>query len=534
MQPASQGGSSEIWQGHHSETLLAVALKLLDTEDPAASLREVATCGRLSHPCIVPILDMGVVDGRAWLASPWLAGGNLRQSPSSQWSELRGLVLSLLDALGHAHARGILHRDVKPDNVLFDPSTGAWRLADFGIARIMHGEQSAVHTMGTPWYMSPEQITGDRSRQRPWSDLYSVACLVWHVATGMPPFTGTLVEVLEAQQHKAPPVFTPRFAVPDGLEAWLRVLMRKKPEARASYAADAAAVFRQLEAPVEAFHSTSGPLDTDDTYVVTDLRPRAPETASGIRMPAAPPCELPPLPADDLQPELSDYIVAMRYPRIRRERLETLWSALQQVRATSHSRTVAIPDADVAMALVQAFGVTVSETGQAWVLYLPANVPIWEAVLVALAMPSEPVPLAEGLAERFDIPWDQAAPMAARLLDADLPTVAEICVRVSQERVLVVLAPAAGDCHATLFAAMQRLDHPVLCVQHGAPIGEPLPIDPFTEEELLAAFAATSRTDPHRLADRVALGFRAVRRLVQADARAWLERAARGEGTPPG
>ena len=243
----ASGGAGEVWRARHVETGNEAALKLLFEADDTSWEREVRALNQLQHPHLVPLYDAGVSDGRGWIASAWMNQGTLRDHPVQDWEELQDLLRTLLDTLAFAHAAGILHRDLKPENIL--RSDGAWFLADFGIARFM-AHMSASRPQGTPFYAAPEQITGTPTEQRPWTDLYSLACVAWEQVTGSPPFTGTLAAVLRQHRIRTPGKLEPRFDVPSGLEPWLRTLLRKEGRHRALFAADAAAALAQLGPPV--------------------------------------------------------------------------------------------------------------------------------------------------------------------------------------------------------------------------------------------------------------------------------------------
>ena len=525
--PAAHGGSSEVWRGEHTGTGREVALKLIHTDGPAASLREVAACGRLDHPAIVPILDVGLLEERTWIATPWLDGGTLAQRPSDSWVELRELALTLLRALGHAHARGILHRDVKPGNVLFDPARSRWALADFGIARLMHSEHSDTHVLGTPWYMSPEQITAQRARQRPWSDLYSLACMLWHLATGRPPFAGSTPEVIQGHLTQPPPAFQPRFPVPDGLEPWLRTLLRKRPESRAGYAPDAAAALLALPDHAEARPSPEAwSLEPNDTIDLDEPHAAPAHDASSDPMPPAPPCPLPPYAGQPPPPELAPGVAALRYPAIARQRVQPGWDALMRVRRTEASEVLRFEDVDLALAVGSALGVAASEAGQAWLLFLPASQSLTDAVLVALAAPRELEALQEHLQARFDVGAEEAASLADGVLGGDAEVVADLCDRASRERAMLVLIPhAATDSHRDLVAALLHRERPILCLQSGAHVGARYPGDSLGIDELHALFAHACVGEPERLEAWCRRGYQGARSASLAFADTWLERA---------
>ena len=280
--PLGQGGMGVVWQGVHRAQDVQVAVKVI-TEKIArdegylkAFRNEVASVARLDHPGIVWLYDYGQVSRRAARdsygqlveGSPYLAmeladAGTLSGSSGSGgyqvdgWPELHDIVVQLLDALAHAHARGVIHRDLKPANVLrCSPTTPGGRarilLTDFGIAHALDATETATHdgVMGTLQYMSPEQIKAEWRDYGPWTDLYALGNLIWKLATGQLPFAGlTHADLLAAQLHREPPPFRARFDVPRELATWLRTLLAKLPRQRFQCAADAAAALRSLAAP---------------------------------------------------------------------------------------------------------------------------------------------------------------------------------------------------------------------------------------------------------------------------------------------
>jgi tetratricopeptide (TPR) repeat protein len=223
---------------------------------------------RLSHPGIVPVLDYGAVEqddaarsfGKLTAGSPYFVmkrahGGTLKEHPRVQsFDELERLLVAILEALAHAHARGVVHRDIKPSNVLLD-GTGREEtpmLSDFGIAYAVgpgdEPEASGAAFAGTPWYMAPEQILGRAREQGPWTDLYSVGCLAFKLATGRPPFRGKdRIAVCRAQCLAPIPRIAPPFPIPLGIHDILDVLLAKRPESRFRSAADVIRALAALE-----------------------------------------------------------------------------------------------------------------------------------------------------------------------------------------------------------------------------------------------------------------------------------------------
>ena len=259
------GGMGEVWAGSHAPRNLPVAIKVItgkDARDPAWAARfreEVRAGASLRHPGIVVVFDYGEIDaaaeraseGRFLQGSPYLAmecltGGTLAEWPDRVgWRRTREVLLSLLDALAHAHARDVLHRDIKPSNVVIagagDTSTGI-KLTDFGIAQRMElrsDEGSTEELSGTIRYMSPEQLRGSWREYGPWTDLYSLGCLAHRLLSGRPPFDNDeYAGVMVGHLMKEPPSLLEW--VPPEVDAWIRRLLAKDPARRYRRAADAA------------------------------------------------------------------------------------------------------------------------------------------------------------------------------------------------------------------------------------------------------------------------------------------------------
>ncbi len=195
--------------------------------------REARAAGSLTHPNIVTIFEVGEDDGRHFIAMEYLEGETLRQALDTGGampvSRVVDILRQTLDALGYSHAHGVVHRDVKPDNIYLLPD-GAVKLTDFGIARIMEEPSltSAGQVFGTPSYMSPEQIAGKPMDER--TDLYSVGVMAYEMLAGRKPFVGENVVALTYQILNVDP--TSPSGIPPGLAEVLRIGMAKDPAAR--------------------------------------------------------------------------------------------------------------------------------------------------------------------------------------------------------------------------------------------------------------------------------------------------------------
>jgi serine/threonine-protein kinase len=197
-----RGGMSVVYSARDRRLNRPVAIKVLPPElayDPAIRTRftrEAQTSAQLSHAHIVPIYDVGERDGLAYFVMAIVTGGNLAallaREPRQQIEETRRLLREICEALAYAHQRGVVHRDIKPDNILLDAENGRAIVTDFGIARAMEAGGRLTATgiaVGTPAYMSPEQAVGDRDVDGR-SDIYALGVLGYQMLTGRVPFTG--------------------------------------------------------------------------------------------------------------------------------------------------------------------------------------------------------------------------------------------------------------------------------------------------------------------------------------------------------
>lgn len=385
-----RGGMAEVWTGVHAGQGVPVAVKVMTGErarDPqyrAAFRNEVQSVASLDHPGIVLVFDDAEVSREAEEASrgllpagsPCLAmeladRGTLAAvvAQNRGWTELRRILLALLDALAHAHARGVVHRDLKPSNVLLfgDSNAGAPRLklADFGLAQafeLQAGPESTEFVCGTPAYMAPEQLRGEWRDYGPWTDLYGLGCLAWALATGRPPFTEPgLLQLVRFQLEEEPPELEPLFPVPRGLEGFLRRLLQKDPGHRFVRAADATWTLLRLGDPVRRGVSIPMPAPEEpptEVLTLTGLFPAArehpapPPPPSGME--AEPPCvrESPPLPETWEHPVTRPPSMQLvgaglglyglrSIPLVgRRAERDALWQALAEVHAGRRVRLV--------------------------------------------------------------------------------------------------------------------------------------------------------------------------------------------------
>jgi hypothetical protein len=253
------GAMGTVYHALHEESGARVAVKVVRPDaaaDPLALSNltaEIRAVASLDHPNIIRIFDVGLVSSDEALGSdrlvggtPWFAmevadqGALKRRLRGLDGPELLEVFRELLEALAHAHARGILHLDLKPANVLFGSRSTGPILSDFGMGVVGDPDPTGNFVRGTPHFMAPEQVRGRWEELGPWTDLYAFGCLVWYAVTGATPMPeGDPPEILAAQLAREPGPFEPLVEVPEGFEAWVRWLLAKDSDRRPRYAADA-------------------------------------------------------------------------------------------------------------------------------------------------------------------------------------------------------------------------------------------------------------------------------------------------------
>ena len=300
-----QGGMATVFEAHHAVDAHPVALKILRPDivaDPsfiAAFGDEVRAAAKLDHARVTTVYDHGLITneeagaatgfaGAPWLAMELVDGGTV--SPLAgrlRWSALKSIIIDVLDALAHAHARGLIHRDIKPGNVLLDSTTGRIKLTDFGLAAsadftgdpngIGRAHFDADHITGTPSYMAPEQIRNIWRDYGPWTDLYAVGAMAWAMAAGQPPYTGKMGSVFNQHLVGDLPHFQSPNPMPPQFVDWIKAMMAVNPDHRFRRAADAAWALSQIRMSEIADDATTifehrPPRESDSEYAsILDL-----------------------------------------------------------------------------------------------------------------------------------------------------------------------------------------------------------------------------------------------------------------------
>lgn len=293
-----RGAMGIVYEAHDPVRGVDVALKVMTVAKgatPDAKKRQLdrfnqeARClAAMSHPGVTHLYDQGEVRGRHYFAMELVRGTTLKdrvhmQGPLST-AELIRMALELCEALAHVHEQGVVHRDVKPDNIML-MSDGSAKLMDFGIAQMIGGSASA-HTsgfQGSPAYMSPEQVQGKVIDRR--SDIYSLAVTLYEAATGKRAVDGETIPVIAHQvTNEFPP---PPAGLPPFMQAILMRALTKDADQRYQYASEMSADLRAAQSGLPLSRTAASP------------SPPAPQTPAPTQQPiySAPPAHTPPAPS---------------------------------------------------------------------------------------------------------------------------------------------------------------------------------------------------------------------------------------------
>lgn len=336
---------------------------------------EVRATAGLNHSRITAIYDHGVVTeseataapeyaGVPWLAMELVEGSTLRSVAGKlSWPEIKRVLLDVLDALAHAHARGLLHRDIKPGNVLFDEQTRRIKLTDFGLVHSAVDQQvqhwtNTDEVSGTPAYMAPEQAQNHWFDFGPWTDLYAVGCMAWTLTCGRAPYRGEVGTVFRKHLAGQLPDFLPTQPVPEAFLSWLNGMLDPLPKFRFQRAADArwhldaidGASAPQRPQPEHSRRINDTRLLNDDTQVLAATGDTSTQRALPVTDPSATASAIPRSPLPNLIPPFPKEWRTTQRPRThlhgaglalfslrttgvvgREEEREWLWSMLQRV-----------------------------------------------------------------------------------------------------------------------------------------------------------------------------------------------------------
>ena len=261
-----RGASAVVYLARDTERGRSVAIKILRPEFAESLgadrfLREIRVTQGLQHPHILQVLDSGQAEGRLYFTLPYMEGGSLRDLLKREVQlpieDAIDIARTVAEALDHAHRAGLIHRDVKPENILF--TSGQACLADFGIARAIEratGDSTTSTGMvrGTPAYMSPEQASGSQNYDGR-SDVYSLGCVLYEMISGMPAFDGPTPNAVIAQRftHTPRDIDAYRPSTPEPIKAVIRKALALLPADRFKTAGEFAEALRKAE-----LHTDSG------------------------------------------------------------------------------------------------------------------------------------------------------------------------------------------------------------------------------------------------------------------------------------
>jgi serine/threonine protein kinase len=269
LEQIGQGGMSSVFRAVELTTNRTVAIKVIspylanEPQFKARFEREIRLLRRLQHPNIIPILDFGEAEGLAFIVMPFIATGTLHERlQNGPLDPVQGgrIIDQIASALACAHEDGVIHRDVKPSNVLLDQQGNAI-LSDFGFARPQDTSQNLTGSalIGTPAYMSPEQCRGEPLDAR--SDQYSFAIMLYQITTGQLPFDGE-TPMAVAMKHVSVPLPRPRAvspSLPEGVELVLIKALAKDPALRFASVKDLNEAFQtELKAVLDPKLRTAG------------------------------------------------------------------------------------------------------------------------------------------------------------------------------------------------------------------------------------------------------------------------------------
>ncbi|HEY4137023.1 MAG TPA: serine/threonine-protein kinase, partial [Casimicrobiaceae bacterium] len=261
-----RGGMGVVYHAHDVQRDASVALKVLrvrlERRAPARFRREIAIAGSLVHANILPVLDSGEDAGRLWYTMPFIdgetLGARLRRDGQLALSDVVRLLRDTASGLGFAHSSGVIHRDLKPDNILLADDRAI--IADFGIAKALvaanengdarwrdEGRTTAGVRVGTPMYMAPEQSAGDGAIDHR-ADLYALGVIAYQLIAGVVPFAGTSRQTLfKAHLVEAPPPLKRhRSGVPPRLDRLVMQLLAKHVDDRPRDAVEVVAELSSL------------------------------------------------------------------------------------------------------------------------------------------------------------------------------------------------------------------------------------------------------------------------------------------------
>jgi len=273
LEEVGRGATALVYRAYDPQLDRFLAIKVLrdrlarDEDYRDSFIHEARLAAQLTHPNIVTIFDVGITDGKPYIAMELLEGATLEQILKSRGKlpikSTLAITNQLASALVYAHKQGVVHRDIKPGNILILKDKKTTKLTDFGIAQIDENLSKsgglADKVLGTPEYMSPEQILGQPVDHR--SDLYSTGVLIYRMLSGLPPFIADDLGELFKQiiKNKMPELVIDNAQVKDDLKDLLRKLLQKRPEKRYQNASFLVSELRQISNKLSKKNSAKKP-----------------------------------------------------------------------------------------------------------------------------------------------------------------------------------------------------------------------------------------------------------------------------------
>ena len=402
----------DVWRAVHVLQQLPIAVKVMRNEPISsrarqAFLNEISQVAKLDHQGIVRVFDYGDVAesdaaasggalraGHPYIAMEYAKRGSLDHLDEVlTWRDLLGITRALLTGLAHAHARGVIHRDIKPGNILLGSDADlrpSIKLSDFGLARALSAHDqpgTGMRIVGTPEYMAPEQIEGLWRDQGPWTDLYAIGCVAFELASGQPPFTGDSNRAIAAGHLSSPiPALSAQSPVPTGFQDWLQRMLAKDPHARFQCAADAAHALEQLASQepgqLISVARRGGQRSASPTWTFLDLPPPRSGRVSVSAGVAMHPDDAPPIPLDwrelERRPEHAPLVgTSLRLFGLRTHRMigreaerDRLWQRLREVSTDGRAGAILLrgPAGHGKHRLAQWLMETAAEAGAATIL----------------------------------------------------------------------------------------------------------------------------------------------------------------------
>src|SRR6516225_74363 len=225
LEEVGRGGQGVVFRARQKSLNRIVALKVIGLGQWATQAHlkrfrlEAEAAASLDHPCIVPIYEIGDRDGQCYFSMKFVEGGQLDEVVAHEPVSIRQaaeLIVKVARTVHYAHEHGILHRDIKPGNILLDKK-GKPHLTDFGLARLVESDSSVTHTLdvlGTPSYMAPEQAVGNNAAISSATDVYGLGAVLYQLLTGQPPFAGgatyETIKLLLDTEPKQPRLLNPK------------------------------------------------------------------------------------------------------------------------------------------------------------------------------------------------------------------------------------------------------------------------------------------------------------------------------------